>query len=369
MRINILWKRQAYWSIYLGFCLLVVLTSGLLLKPAYARTGVTPAPFHVKLLIITMFPAEIKEWLTHGAWDKVATPPGSIPSPRPNSTDPDDRKLADGVVFCQKDTLGNFTGICVTKTGVFKSNAASSLMADLAYQGLSYQGAYFLTFGTASTSPFSEGTLGFTAWANWVVDRDQQSHLIPKTAPGFKFGYVPPIIYPDGTAVFQLNRALVQKAYDLTAGLALDDNLKAEQKRALYPGQGSRQPYVANCDTITGDDVPIGTELSEETKYITSLLPSLKQMGSKGNYCTLEQEDTATATVLFRFHYTDQCYLNLRTASTFDQPPPGQTIESFIAEKFRVDALALDNAYKVATTVIPSLLLQPSTCVTPGAPI
>jgi purine nucleoside permease len=80
----------------------------------------------------------------------------------------------------------------------------------------------------------------------------------------------------------------------------------------------------------------------------------------------MEDEDAAVAGVLNRFSLRPDgpnylnCYLNLRGATTFDQPPPGQSVEEFLVEHFRVNTLVLANLYQVASTVINKFLLHHS---------
>jgi len=335
---------------------------------AQARAG---APFPVKVLIITMFPPERDAWLnTPGAkWKEVSKPIGSI---GPTSGD----KNAYGVVYCMISN-GGCNGIYLTMTGLDKVNAATSMMAVLRDPHLSFKGTYFLTTGTASTSPYSKGTLGFVAWAHWIADRDQGTHVIPSTAPDYPFGYQPPKTddYADVTAKFQLNTDLVNQAYGLTHDLKLTDepdypppgDPSNAQERVLYPGQKGRTPFVAMCDTITSDSYIVGSKLSQQTKYITK---TVTDTSTPAKYCTMEDEDTAVAGALNRlgsnYSHPLQCYLNLRGASAFDQPPPGQSIEQFLASNptppphtpFRANKAALANLLTVGSTVINKLLLQ-----------
>ncbi len=328
-----------------------VLASTLALMPllfvvhAQAKRNTLPP---VKVLIITMFPPERNEWLSHGTWKIVATPIGTI------NTD-------DGAVYCHIIN-GNCNGVYLTMTGPEKVNAATSMMAILSDPDLSFKGAYFLTTGTASTAPSSAGTLGFVAWANWIVDRDQGTHVLAETAPDYPSGYQPPnTSFADNTADFHLNTALVQQAYNVTSGLKLTDSPEAQAERARYPGQADRKPFVAMCDTATSDSYLVGSQLSQQTGYITA---KLTDPSKPGNYCTMEDEDAAVAGVLNRLSLSPgspnylNCYLNLRGSTTFDQPPPGQSVEEFIAEHFRVNTLALANLYQVGSTVINNSLLH-----------
>jgi purine nucleoside permease len=330
----------------LGMALIGMVSLTPLLNNANAQASSSNALPPVKVLVITMFPPETQEWLSQGTWKLVSRSIGSIDSD-------------DGAVYCQISS-NNCNGIYLTRTGLDKVNAAISLMAVLRDPRLSFKNAYFITTGTAATPPYSEGTPGFVAWANWVIDRDQGTHVIPETAPDYPLGYQPPnTAFPDNTANFQLNTELVQKAYDLTANLKLADSPQAQAERARYPGQANRKPVVARCDTVTSDSYIVGSKLSKQTKYIVAQLSN-----NAARYCTMEDEDSAVTSVLHRFSLQPegpnylQCYLNLRGATAFDQPPPGQSVEAFITEHFRANDLVLGNIHLAASTVIDKYLLQ-----------
>jgi purine nucleoside permease len=109
------------------------------------------------------------------------------------------------------------------------------------------------------------------------------------------------------------------------------------------------KPFVAMCDTITGDDYWAGRTLSKEAQYIVSL-----QTYGQGRYCTSEQEDTAIAAALSRFGYLGQ-YLDLRTASNFDQPYLGQTVQELL-QTFPGYTIATQNAYLVGAAMADYLL-------------
>jgi purine nucleoside permease len=123
-------------------------------------------------------------------------------------------------------------------------------------------------------------------------------------------------------------------------------------------------PFVAMCDTITSDSYIVGHQLSKQTRYITK---TVTDTSTPGQYCTMENEDTAVAGALNRNSNSRllgapkylECYLNLRAASAFDQPPPGESIKKFLTPpSFRANKAALANLFTVGSTVINKLLLQ-----------
>ena len=276
-------------------------------------------PYHVRVLVVTMFSGETQPWLEHQELPVTVHVPGAY-SPLRCSTG----------------------GLCVTTIGEGKSNAGPSVTAILADHRLSFKNAYFMTAGIAGTSP-SAGTLGFAAWARYVVDWDLGHHLVPRTAPDLPFGFAP-LSPADYAEVFHLNARLAQTAYRVTRHVRLADSAEADQVRARYAGQAGLKPFVALCDTISGDDYWAGATLSKEAHYIVSL-----ETHGQGKYCTTEQEDTAVAAALSRFGYL-QHYLDLRTASDFDQPYPGQTVEQLL-QTFPGYTISTENAYRVGAAM------------------
>lgn len=277
-----------------------------------------PSRFPVRVLVITMFGAETAPWLEHE----------SLPSTVkvPYVADP---------LHCDSK------GLCVATIGEGKSNAVASMSALLDDADLDFRDAYFLTAGIAGTPP-GNGTLGFAAWARWIVDWDLGHHLQPVSAPGIPYGYLP---YDDQhTNVFHLNEKLVDKAFELTKGLVLSDSAEAVEARSHYPGQAGRKPFTTVCDTVTGDDYWVGVESSRAAQYVTGVWTK-----NEGNYCTAEMEDSGTATALARHGYLSR-YLDLRTASDFDQPYSGES-EQDLLSKFPGAKPAVENAYLIGSTV------------------
>jgi purine nucleoside permease len=280
---------------------------------SYPRDAMARERLPVRVLVITMFPAETSSWLQHESLPiKLHVPDLGTP------------------IACARN------GLCVAIIGEGKSNAVASMWALLDDPNLDFSNAYFLTAGIAGTSP-SIGTLGFAAWARWIVDWDLGHHV-----PSVPHGYVP---YDDQhTNVFHLNDKLVDKALMLTRGLRLSDSPEAVENRRHYAGQGVTKPFTTVCDTVSGDDYWAGTEFSNEAQYITDVWTK-----GAGEYCTSEMEDSGTATALDRHGYLNR-YLDLRTASDFDQPFPGQRVQDLLS-KFPGFDIAVKNAYLVGSTV------------------
>ena len=358
---QLVWKRLALLCTCLGFCLAVLFVT-LPLLPRVQAQARTTRPFQVKVLVITMFAPEAAPWINDSKFPLPLqfTVPGADTTP------------ANAFYHTpEQDELScNAEGVCLAIIGVDKVNAATSMMAILRDPQFSFKGSYFLTAGTASTSPYNPNksmTLGSPAWANWIVDWDQSFHLLPGTVP-YPYGYIPPKKeYTDSTNIFHLNPTLVQLGYNTTVNVHLplentDPNADVAKERALY-GQAARKSSIANCDTITGDDLWAGKQFSQEAQFITTSLTALEH--GVGNNCTYEQEDTAVAGVLSRFPEVSgfdpstkllNCYLDLRAPSAFDQPYPGQSLQDFLQVSFRANTMATDNLHLVGLTMVKYLI-------------
>ncbi|MGW4486235.1 GNAT family N-acetyltransferase [Amycolatopsis sp. NPDC004368] len=211
---------------------------------------------------------------------------------------------------------------------------------------LDLTGTYFLTSGVAGVAP-AEGTLGFAARAGWVVDYDLGHHVSPATDPTVVHGYLKGD--PVGTNAYRLDPQLVSLAYHLTANTPLADSAEAAADRVHYAGQAGRTPFVTRCDTVTGDDYWTGQDAFETAAYLVG-----QWTNGTGTYCTTQQEDNATATVLARHDRLDHC-LSLRTASDFDQPYPGQSAADRLST-FPGFTISVANAYAVASRVAHHLI-------------
>lgn len=303
-----------------------VTLSGATAQPATVA-GAAPDVFRgavdVDVLVITLFEPETKPWLENEKLPLTVDVPGAY-SP----------------VRCNSD------GLCVLTTGMGKVNAAATMSAVLDSKKLDFRDAHFISAGIAGTPP-SKGTLGFAAWARWVVDYDLGHHFLPEEAPGVPHGYSE---MSASSAVFRLNDDLVDMAYDLTKDVELTDSPISAEVRSHYPGQEGVTPYVDVCDTVTGDNYWSGPGQSARAQYITDL-----RTDGEGEYCTTQMEDNGIATALDRRGHLDR-YLNLRTASNFDQPYPGQTVPEHMESDSGAFPTSVKNAYLVGSVVAHHLL-------------
>jgi purine nucleoside permease len=268
-------------------------------------------PRPVKVLIISMFGPEGKVWLDHlGPMESIKVPGLSPDYP---------------AVHCTHD------GVCVLTTGMGHTNAAASMSALVYSKQFDLRKTYFLVSGIAGIDP-AQGTLGSAAWARYLVDFGIQWELDAREIPpGWKSGYLgintksenekPPLDYR--TEVFQLNEALLQKAYGLSRDVTLTDSPQAAAYRAKYSSAPANQrPSVIQCDTLAGDTWFSGNAIGQRARDWTKLLTD-----GKGVYCTTQQEDNATFEVIKRAASAGladtQRVAVLRAGSDFDRPPQG----------------------------------------------
>lgn len=283
---------------------------------AAAETTVAAPKYDVKVLVLTMFEWETKPWLERESFTRTFAVPGAY-SP----------------VHCTAE------GLCVLTTGMGKTSAGLTTTAVLLDPQFDLSQTIFVTSGIAGIPP-EMGTLGDAAWADYVVDFDLGHHLVPEkdASPDDLFIYSPSY---EGTAVFTLNKQLVDLAYDVTKGTELMDGEKAQAYRALYGGQANRAPKVLRCDTVTGDNYWHGKELSALATQMVK-----DRTNGAGTYCSTQMEDNATAGALARAGYLDR-YLSLRTMSNFDQPHPGQTVRESLEASSGGFPLSIENEYRV----------------------
>jgi purine nucleoside permease len=275
-----------------------------------AGSALAAPPSPVKVMIVTMFGPEGQVWRDHLPLTQTIPVPGLSPDYP--------------AIRCTSN------GICLITTGMGHANAAASVAALVFSRQFDLRHAYWLVAGIAGINP-QDGTLGSAAWARYLVDWDLQWELDSHEAPkGWPTGYTgintqnpgqkPPLDY--GTEVFQLDEALLQRAYALSKSVTLTDSPAAAKTRAAYPPPANQPPSVIQCDTASGDTWWSGTALGERAQAWTKLLT-----GGHGNYCTTQQEDNATYEVLKRATAAgladDRRVAVLRAGSDFDRPPPG----------------------------------------------
>ncbi|MGD1094355.1 MAG: purine nucleoside permease [Bryobacteraceae bacterium] len=322
---------------------LVILASAHLARGAGRRIP-------VRVVVVTMFergadtgdePGEFQTWVEREKLDRV------LPFPQGGH-----------------NLRMNGQGILGMVTGVGTARAAASVMALGLDPRFDLTKAYWVVAGIAGVDP-ADASTGSAAWAEWVVDGDLAHEIDAREIPAdWKTGYVPlrksrpyelPRIPQEGVA-YHLNPALVDWAYQLTKDVPLQENDAMRQERERFESPNARRPpFVLKGDTLSASTFWHGRLLNEWAndwvKYHTD---------GQGNYVTTAMEDTGTLQALTLLSQAGRVTLDrvlvLRTASDFDQPPPGMSpADSLAATKighYVAYLEALDAAWRVGHVVV-----------------
>ncbi|KAF7358217.1 Purine nucleoside [Mycena venus] len=296
--------------------LLVPLFSGLFLS---ARSvGISP-----RVLILNMFSDEANVWYNIPEFNVLAQ---NISVPGLSPLFPE--------VHCTKNG-----SICQLTTGEGEINAASTVAALLHSSAFDLRTTYFLIAGIAGVNP-KVATIGSVTFARYAVQVGLQFEIDAREIPAnFPTGYFPqgttaPGQYPIhlyGTEVFEMNENLRQLAFRIakTAEPQLNDTTDCRAARAPYSAApqfaaAGGSPSVVLCDTATSDTFWSGTLLAETFENTTKLFTN-----QSAEYCTTQQEDSATLNALLRGALTKTVDFSriivMRSASDFDRPPPGES--------------------------------------------
>lgn len=300
----------------------------------------------VKVMIVTMFGPEAKAWLERlGPWDSIAVAGLSPDYP---------------AVHCNRDD------VCVMTTGMGHANAAASTMALAFAPQFDLRRTYFLVAGIAGVNP-EQGTLGSTAWSDYLVDFGLQWEVDGDGRPAnWRTGYLgintkdpaqtPALDYR--TEVFRLNPRLTDAAWMLSHDIALADSPAMQAARAKYRyAPANKPPAVIRCDSVSDDTWwsgnALGARASEWTRELTD---------NRGVYCMTQQEDNATFEALKRAAAARRVDLDrvavLRAGSDFDRPHQGETnADNLLGYASQGGfAPALENLYRTANPIVQTIV-------------
>jgi purine nucleoside permease len=258
----------------------------------------------------------------------------------------------------------NHDGVLAVLTGMGTAKAAGSIMALGLDTRFDLRKAYWIVAGIAGVDP-AHASLGSAAWAEWVVDGDLAYEIDAREIPAdWPTGFVPlgkskpyePPRTEDRGEMYHLSAALTDWAFRLTEHVNLPDTPEMQKDRAAYASANARRPpFVLKGDTISSSTFFSGVKMSEWAnqwvKYHT---------GGQGNYVTTGMEDTGTLSSLEMLAKAGRVDWNrilvLRTASDFDQPPPGMSAAENLARnagrKYAGYLPALESAWRVGNTVV-----------------
>ncbi len=263
------------------------------------------------------------------------------------------------------DLRMNRDGVLAVLTGMGTAKAAGSIMALGLDPRFDLRKSYWIVAGIAGVDP-ADASLGSSAWAEWVVDGELAYEIDAREIPAgcgplacCVLGKAEPYQAPrtgDRGEMYHLNGTLADWAFHLTEHVELGDTVEMQKDRAAYASANARRPpFVLKGDTISSSTFFSGVKMSEWAnewvRYHTD---------GKGNYVTTAMEDTGTLSSLQMLAKAGRVDWNrimvLRTASDFDQPPPGMTAAQNLARNAGRQYVgylpALESAWRVGNAVV-----------------
>lgn len=256
--------------------------------------------------------------------------------------------------------------------GTGNTNATASIMALGLDPRFDLRQSYWLVAGIAGVDP-ADASIGSAAWADYVVEGDLAHEIDAREIPSdWETGYLPlgktkPYETPrlaDGYTPgqsYQLNPGLVRWAYALTKDTPLEDTEALQKLRERYTGfpNAQKPPFVLIGANLASSTYWHGQRLNEWANKWTAYFTD-----DHANYVTCAMEDTGVLCALHRLTKAGRAdasrALVLRTASNFDeQPPGGSAAESLAGEKiggYSAYIPSLNAAHRVGSRVVQALV-------------
>lgn len=226
-------------------------------------------------------------------------------------------------------------GVLGMVTGLGSMRAAASVMAVGMDPRFDLSKAYWLIAGIAGVDP-EDAPVGSAVWANWVVDGDLAHEIDAREIPAdwptgfFPLGkhlpYQEPASVTERDAVYHLNPALVEWAYQLTKDTELPDSEALQMIRKDFVNYPKAQmpPQILKGDQLSAMTFWHGKHMND---WANQWMDYWTQ--GNGNYVTTAMEDTGTLQALQFLQNAERVdmerVLVLRTASNFSMPDEGVT--------------------------------------------
>jgi purine nucleoside permease len=328
----------------------------LLLALSAVSARAADAPIPVKIVVIALFepgadqgdtPGEYQYWVERDHLNRVYPFPQGF-----------------------HDLRMNEQGVLGVLAGVGTARAAASIMALGLDPRFDLSKAYWMIAGIAGADP-EDASLGSAVWAEWVVDGDLAYEIDGREIPPqWTTGYVPlgktvPYEQPrsdEFAAVFHLNPALREWAYQQTKTVKLDDSPALQAARAHFAGASAqRPPFVLKGDTLASSTFWHGKLLDQWANHWVSY-----ETGGRGNFVTSAMEDSGVLQSLTFLNHAGRVDLDrvmvLRTVSNFDQPPIGLTAAESLAasagHRYSAYLPALEAAYRVGSVIVSDIVTK-----------
>ena len=206
--------------------------------------------------------------------------------------------------------------------------------------------AYWILAGIGGIDP-NAGPAGSASWAEYVADGDLAYEIDAREIPsGWSTGYVPlgrstpyqkpapPASSINGENLFHLNAGFVRWAFQFDhAHVTLPDTAKLQSLRALYRAYPKTQspPLILKGDTLAAGTFWVGGLLNTWAENWVSYWSH-----GRATFTMSAEEDAGymqALTFLSQVHAIDiDRVLDLRAASDFTVPHPGQTPAQLLAQ-------------------------------------
>jgi purine nucleoside permease len=318
-----------------------------LVSLAAARAAEPPIP--VKVVVVTTFevgadtgdkPGEFQFWVEREHLDQTITVPGMDHVVRTNG----------------QGVLGVVSGT-TSRSGLQIQALALDPRFDFSH-------AYWILAGIAGVDP-ADASIGSAAWARYVVDGDIAYEIDSREAePDWPYGIMiigadrpnvkpPPQGWEPDVMCFELNPALVARAYALTKDVALLDTPEMQAYRATYVGfpNAQKPPFVLIGDVLGSNRYWHGVRLTQWANDWVRLWTN-----GRGNFVMTAMEDHGVALALSRLAKMNrvdfQRVLVLRTASNYCRPAPKQTVVQSLTAEYAGGLPAFEAAWRVGSIVV-----------------
>ena len=317
--------------------------------------GAAEKPLAVKVVVVTTFevgadtgdkPGEFQYWVEREKLDQKITVPG----------------VTHPVLTNGKDVLGVVSG-----TTVRASNQIMALVLDPRFD---FSKAYWLVNGIAGVDP-ADASLGSAAWARFVVDGDIAYEIDSReAAKEWPYAIIPigakkPNEIPKSqgwepeTMIYEMNPALLARAFALTKDVALVDTPDMQAYRATYAGfpNAQKPPFVLIGDSFGSCRYWHGVALTQWANDWTKLWTK-----GAGNFVMTDMEDQGIATALMlltKMGKADfQRVLFLRTGSNYCMPAPKQGVVQSMQPEYAGMVPSIESAYRVGSVVVHDIVAK-----------
>lgn len=245
-------------------------------------------------------------------------------------------------------------------------NAALAVSAITHSDRFDLTNTYFLVAGVGGVNP-KVGTLGDVILSQYVVQADLQYQVdVAQTPSGWDSGYIPlgattPSEAPTsiyGTELASVDANLRVEACLWAERASLQDSDAVRKYCQRYEsGEAKRVPKVIKADVTSTNVFFHGTALS--LAFENTCRVFTKHFAGRDDviYGITAQEDAATIEALSRCAKLQTSrIIIMRTASNFDQPPPGEPVEFPIHYGHGGFGLAIENIYRAGSEIVRGIL-------------